>query len=66
MDVWFCRVQEPMPESVLCALNILGIDDFHALAGLSLTRKQSRRPTIRTCVSLTEKGFSKTKVVRVF
>ena len=23
MDVWFCRVQEPMPRGTLCALNIL-------------------------------------------
>jgi len=23
MDVWFCRVQEPMPRGTLCLLNIL-------------------------------------------
>ena len=23
MDVWFCRVQEPMPRGTLCVLNIL-------------------------------------------
>ena len=23
MDVWFCRVQEPMPRGIFCALNIL-------------------------------------------
>jgi hypothetical protein len=31
MDVWFCRVQEPMPRGIFCVLNILNKMTLHAL-----------------------------------
>jgi hypothetical protein len=37
MDVWFCRVQEPMPRGIPCAFEHPERDDLHALPSVPET-----------------------------